>query len=164
MIQTDAAINPGNSGGPLVDSRGSVIGINTSIFTAGGGSLGMGFAIPINRGKLVLEEIQKYGRVREKWLGFTVTDITPQAAAALGLSQKEGLLVREIQLDSPADKAGLKPGDLITAVNGTKVGTAQEANRLIFGAKIGERITFELIRGGAEKRITLVLEEKPNET
>lgn len=164
MIQTDAAINPGNSGGPLVDSRGSVIGINTSIFTAGGGNLGMGFAIPINRGKWVLEEIQKYGRVREVWVGVTVTDVTPQAAAALGLLQKQGLLVREIQLDSPADNAGLKPGDLITAVNGTKVTTALEANRMIFGAKIGEKITFDVVRGGATKRVTVVLEEKPDET
>jgi serine protease Do len=164
MLQTDAAINPGNSGGPLVDSQGNVIGINTSIISASGGSLGMGFAIPINRGKWVLEEIQKYGRVREVWVGVTVMDITPQAAAALGLTQKQGLLVREIQLDSPADKAGLKPGDLITAVDGAKVTTALEANRMIFGSKIGERITFDVVRSTQTKRITVVLEEKPNET
>jgi S1-C subfamily serine protease len=124
----------------------------------------MGFAIPINRGKWVLEEIQKYGRVREVWVGVTVMDITPQAAAALGLTQKQGLLVREIQLDSPADKAGLKPGDLITAVDGAKVTTALEANRMIFGSKIGERITFDVVRSTQTKRITVVLEEKPNET
>jgi serine protease Do len=163
MIQTDAAINPGNSGGPLVDSRGNVVGINTSILTAGGGSIGMGFAIPINRGKWVLEEIQKYGRVREVWVGVTVMDITPQAAAAFGLSQRNGLLVREIQLDSPADKSGLKVGDLITAVNGAAVGTSYDANRVIFGAKIGDKIEFDIVRGGDTKKLTVVLAEKPNE-
>jgi serine protease Do len=164
MIQTDAAINPGNSGGPLVDSRGDVIGINTSIFTAGGrGNIGMGFAIPINRGKWVLEEIQKYGRVREVWVGVTVMDITPQAAAAFGLSHRNGLLVREIQLDSPADKSGLKVGDLITAVNGAQVRTSYDANRMIFGAKIGDKISFDVVRGSETKRLTVVLEEKSSE-
>jgi serine protease Do len=164
MIQTDAAINPGNSGGPLVDSRGDVIGINTSIFTAGGrGNIGMGFAIPINRGKWVLEEIQKYGRVREVWVGVTVMDITPQAAAAFGLSHRNGLLVREIQLDSPADKSGLKVGDLITAVNGAQVRTSYDANRMIFGAKIGDKINFDVVRGSETKRLTVVLEEKSSE-
>jgi serine protease Do/serine protease DegQ len=164
MIQTDAAINPGNSGGPLVDSRGRVVGINTSILSASGGNIGIGFAIPINRGKWVLEEIQKYGRVREVWVGVTVMDISPQAAAALRLTQTEGLLVHEIQLGSPADKSGLKPGDVIVAVNGAKVRTTQDANRKIFGSKIGEKIAFEVIREGRTKTLTIVLEEKPNET
>jgi serine protease Do len=165
MIQTDAAINPGNSGGPLVDSGGRVIGINTSIFSPrDGGNIGIGFAIPIDRGKWVLEEIQKYGRVREVWVGVTVMDINAQAAAALRIPQTEGLLIREIQLGSPADKAGLKPGDLIVAVNGAKVRTAHDANRTIFGSKIGEKITFDIIRNGKTKTVTIVLEEKPNET
>jgi serine protease Do len=165
MIQTDAAINPGNSGGPLVDSRGRVVGINTSIFTArGGGNIGIGFAIPINRGKWVLEEIQTYGRVREVWVGVTVMDVTPQAAATLSLPQAEGLLIREIQLGSPADKSGLKPGDLIVAVNGARVRTTHDANRRIFGSRIGEKIIFDIIREGDEKTITITLEERPNET
>ena len=164
MIQTDAAINPGNSGGPLVDSRGNVIGINTSIISPnGGGSVGMGFAIPINRGKWVLEEIREYGRVRKVWVGVTVEPITPQAAAAQGLSQDRGLLVQQLDLESPAHKAGMKPGDIITAVNGSKISTIFDANRLIFGSKIGEKIEFDVVRGRDTKRITVVLKEKPNE-
>jgi serine protease Do len=165
MIQTDAAINPGNSGGPLVDSRGRVVGINTSIIGGrDGGNIGIGFAIPINRGKWVLEEIQTYGRVREVWVGVTVMDITPQAAATLKLAQNEGLLVHEIQLGSPADKSGLKPGDVIVAVNGAQVKTTQDANRRIFGSKIGEKVTFDIIREGKTKNVSILLEEKPNET
>ncbi len=164
MIQTDAAINPGNSGGPLLDSRGDLIGINTFIFSAGGGgSLGMGFAIPINRGKWVLEEIQKYGRVRKVWVGITVREVTPEFATALDLEAKEGLLIREIQLESPADKAGLKPGDLITSVNGVGVSTTRDANRTIFGLKVGDRLTFDIMREGDIKQVTLVLEERQNE-
>jgi serine protease Do len=164
MIQTDAAINPGNSGGPLVDSRGHVIGINTFIFSTGsGGNLGMGFAIPINRGKWVLEEIQRYGRVREVWVGITVREVTPQFAAALELGSARGLLVREIQLESPADKAGVKPGDLITSVNGQPIATLQEANRMIFGLKVGDTLEFEIDRRGERESVTLELEERPNE-
>jgi serine protease Do len=164
MIQTDAAINPGNSGGPLIDSRGNVIGINSSIISPnGGGSIGMGFAIPINRGKWVLEEIREHGRVRSVWVGVTVEQVTPQAAAVMGLSRDRGLLVAQLELESPAHKAGMKPGDIITAVNGSKISTTAEANRLIFGAKIGERIEFEVARGNEIKRFTVVLAEKPNE-
>ena len=164
MIQTDAAINPGNSGGPLVDSRGNVIGINSSIISPnGGGSIGMGFAIPINRGKWVLEEIREHGRVRDVWVGVTVEPVTPQSAAVMGLSRDRGLLVQQLELESPAHKAGMKPGDIITGVNGSKISTVAEANRLIFGAKIGQKIDFEVARGSETKRFTVVLAEKPNE-
>ncbi len=164
MIQTDAAINPGNSGGPLVDSRGNVIGINTFIFSSGGGgNLGIGFAIPIDRGKWVLDEIQRYGRVRKVWVGITVREITPEYAAVLDLAHKRGLLIREIQLESPADKAGLKPGDLIVAVNGESVATTRDANRMIFGLKVGDRLTFDISRQRETKKISLELEEKRDE-
>ncbi len=164
MIQTDAAINPGNSGGPLLDSNGNIIGINTFIFSAGGGgSLGMGFAIPINRGKWVLDEIQRYGRVRKVWVGITVREITPELATVLNLDERKGLLIREIQLESPADKVGLKPGDLITSVNGVNVSTTRDANRTIFGLKVGDRLTFDISREGETRQFTLVLEERQNE-
>ena len=164
MIQTDAAINPGNSGGPLVNSRGQVVGINTFIFTAGsGGNLGMGFAIPINRGKWVLDEFKNYGKVRPIWVGLTVRDVTPELAMGLGLQASRGLLVRGIDEDSPADMAGLKMKDIIIAVNDKKVMSRQEANHVIFGAKIGDEQTFDVLRNGKERKIKLRLEEKPDE-
>ncbi|MEE9270529.1 MAG: trypsin-like peptidase domain-containing protein [Candidatus Krumholzibacteria bacterium] len=164
MIQTDAAINPGNSGGPLINSRGEVIGINTFIFSAGnGGNLGMGFAIPINRGKWVLEEFKNYGRVRAIWVGLVVRDITPELAAGLDLKVSRGLLVREIEEGAPADKAGLKAGDLIVAVNGQKVRTRKEANHIIFGSKIGDELVFDINRRGKNKVVKLKLAERPDD-
>jgi serine protease Do len=163
MIQTDAAINPGNSGGPLINSRGEVIGINTFIFSAGdGGNIGMGFAIPINRGKWVLAEIQEHGRVREAWLGIRVSTVTPELAAGLNLRHTRGLLIREIDHGSPAEKAGLRAGDLITAVNGEPVATSQDANRVIFGSRVGESLQFDIARKDKTRSIDVVLEEKPN--
>jgi len=164
MIQTDAAINPGNSGGPLVNSNGRVVGINTFIFSSGdGGNLGMGFAIPINQGKWIVDEIRNYGRVRDVWIGLTVRQVTPELATGLSLPADRGLLIREIELDSPADKAGLKPGDLIVAVNGVQVVSVYGANRTIFGSKIGDKLEFEIKRGGKTKRLSVELEEKPNQ-
>ena len=123
----------------------------------------MGFAIPINRGKWVLDEIQRYGRVRKVWVGITVREITPELATALNLDERKGLLIREIQLESPADKVGLKPGDLITSVNGVNVRTTRDANRTIFGLKVGDRLTFDISREGETRQFTLVLEERQNE-
>jgi serine protease Do len=164
MIQTDAAINPGNSGGPLVNSRGEVIAINTFIFAnRGGGNLGMGFAIPINRGKWVLSEIRGHGRIRDTWLGIRVSTITPELAAGLNLKRKRGLLIREIDHESPANKGGLRLGDLIIAVNDQKVTTSREANRIIYGSRIGETLTFKVLRQNKQHEIKVVLEEKPNE-
>ena len=163
MIQTDAAINPGNSGGPLVNSSGEVIGINSFIFSTGGGSLGMGFAIPINRGKWVLDEIEKYGRVRAVWVGIRARQVTPELAVGLDLKDPEGLLIDEIEHESPADKSGLRPGDQIVSVNGRKVVTVYEANRTIFGSKVGDRLNIDVIRRGKKKSVVLELEERPAE-
>ncbi len=164
MIQTDAAINPGNSGGPLVNSMGEVIGINTFIFAnRGGGNLGMGFAVPSNRGRWVLAEIQEHGRIRDAWLGIRVSTITPELAAGLNLDQKQGLLIREIDHGSPAEKASMRLGDLIIAVNGQKVVTSRQANRIIHGSRIGETLTFQILRQGKRRKIDVVLAERPEE-
>jgi serine protease Do len=164
MIQTDAAINPGNSGGPLINSKGEVIGINTFIFAnRGGGNLGMGFAVPSNRGKWVLAEIQEHGRIRDAWLGIRVSTITPELAAGLNLNQKQGLLIREIDHESPAEKADMRLGDLIIAVNGQKAVTSRQANRIIYGSRIGETLTFQILRQGKRRTIDVVLAERPDE-
>ena len=163
MVQTDAAINPGNSGGPLVNSRGEVVGINTFILSGGTGSnIGIGFAIPINRGKWIIDEIRNYGRVRDVWVGLTVSSVRPALAMQLGLQAKRGLLVRELEIDSPAYKSGLKPGDVIVQVNGAKVRSTYEANRVIFGSHIGDKLEFKVNRNGEHEEFTVVLEEKPN--
>lgn len=164
MIQTDAAINPGNSGGPLVNAEGEVIGINTFIFSsAGGGSIGLGFAIPANRGKWVLDEIRNHGRVRDAWLGIRVSTITPEYASGLDLSQTRGLLIRQIDHGSPAEKAGLRPGDIITAVDGVPVKNSRDANRIIFGSRIGDTLKFDIARKDKTRLIEVTLEERPNE-
>jgi serine protease Do len=113
MIQTDAAINPGNSGGPLVNGDGKVIGINTFIFTESGGSLGIGFAIPINVASRVVREILQYGEVRQIWIGLKAMEVTPYLAAYSGLTVARGLFVHEVEQGSPADRAGIRVGDSI---------------------------------------------------
>ena len=163
MIQTDAAINPGNSGGPLINSRGEVIGINTFIFSGGGGSIGMSFAIPINRGKWVLDEMVSYGRVRAVWVGITATSITPEIAIGLNLDVRRGVLINSIEDDSPAHKAGLRPGDLIQAVNGRPVTSVEAANRIIFGSRVGDELSFDVNRRGKKLHRTLALAERPSD-
>ncbi|MBM3286084.1 MAG: trypsin-like serine protease [Candidatus Eisenbacteria bacterium] len=162
MIQTDAAINPGNSGGPLVNGEGKVIGINTFIFTESGGSLGIGFAIPINVAERVVREILQYGEVRRIWIGLTVMEVTPYLAAYFNLREGHGLFVREIENDSPADRAGIVVGDLILAVNGESVSRLSQAQRLIFGAAVGDRITLSVERAGSRRDVQIRLEAVPS--
>ncbi len=161
MIQTDAAINPGNSGGPLINSRGQVIGINTMIFSQSGGNVGMGFAIPINRARRVMEEIVQYGRVRDVWLGMAATDITPEMQVALSLPTATGVLVQSIEQGGPADKAGLKVGDQIIAINGTTLDTRYQANRVIFGSGVGDVLAMKVNRKDALIDVKVTLEERP---
>jgi serine protease Do len=162
MIQTDAAINPGNSGGPLVNGHGEVIGINTFIFTESGGSLGIGFAIPINIAGRVVREILQYGAVRQVWTGIQVRPISPYIAAYYNITNARGLLVWELEEGSPADRAGVQVGDIIRKVNGEAVWTREQASRLIFGASVGDVITLAIERGGAPEEIKIRLEEHPS--
>jgi len=161
MIQTDAAINPGNSGGPLVNARGEVIGVNTFIFTKSGGSEGIGFAIPIDAAKRVVDEMIRYGRVRNVWIGVGTWDITPYLAERLGTTDRNGLYVASLEKGSPADKAGVKVGDIIRKVNGTPVGDVNEAYRALFGANVGDTITLTVERDGKLLPVRLVLQELP---
>jgi serine protease Do len=161
MIQTDAAINPGNSGGPLVNGLGEVIGINRFIFTRGGGSLGMGFAIPIDTAKRLLAEVKRYGRIRLAWSGLQVQPVTPYLASRLGIEKPGGLVVSRVDPKSPAVAAGLQVGDIIYKVNGEAVNTAEDAQRSIFGAGVGDRVRLDLEHQGKPATVNIVLAESP---
>ena len=162
MIQTDAAINPGNSGGPLVNAKGEVIGVNTFIFTKSGGSEGIGFAIPIDAAKHVVDEIIKYGRVRNVWIGVATWELTPYVAERLQTTDRKGLYVATVDKGSPADKAGVRVGDIIRKVNGTEVSDGNEAYRVIFGAGVGDTIGLTLEREGKLFTVKLLLAEAPD--
>jgi serine protease Do len=164
LIQTDAAINPGNSGGPLVNSIGDVIGINAAIFSHSGGSEGIGFAIPSNRAKWVVEEILEYGEVRPAYMGMTGMDITPAAAAAMDLESARGVLVKEIYDDGPAHKAGIRPGDLMISINGIELRNIEHVNDVVFPARVDDELTIVIERKGERKTVTLVLEERREDT
>ena len=162
MIQTDAAINPGNSGGPLLNARGEVIGVNTFIFSkGGGGSIGIGFAIPIDAAKRVVDEILKYGKVRNVWIGVRTWELTPYVAERLGTTDRNGLYVSVVEKGSPADKAGMKVGDIIRKVNGISIRDVNEAYRAIFGASVGDTITLTVDRDTKQITFRLLLEEEP---
>jgi len=163
LIQTDAAINPGNSGGPLVNSDGEVIGINAAIFSRGGGSEGIGFAIPINRVKWVVDEILTYGRVRPVYMGMTGIDITPELAAGLNLTNTQGVLVRDIYEDGPAYRAGIRAGDLLISIRNIDLRDIEHANQVVFPARVGDKLDIVIDRKGKQKKVTLVLEERPDD-
>jgi len=163
MIQTDAAINPGNSGGPLVNSAGQVIGINTFIITQSGGSMGIGFAIPVNRVKYIMEEVNTYGRIREIWIGLGVQELTPVLARSIGLETSRGVLISQVDEGSPADKAGLKRRDVIIELNSQRVRNYDGARRAIFGAGIGDVLEFKVLRDGEEHLVSVQVEEAPAE-
>ncbi|AAC07399.1 DegQ family serine endoprotease [Aquifex aeolicus] len=158
FIQTDAAINPGNSGGPLINVEGEVIGINTAIIA---GAQGLGFAIPINLAKWVMEQIIEHGKVIRGWLGVVIQDITPDISEALGI--KEGVLVAQVVPGSPADKAGLKVGDVIVEVNGKKIEDARDLQFTIMKMKPGTKAVLKVIRNGKEKEITVIIGQYPEE-
>ncbi|HEV8480494.1 MAG TPA: trypsin-like peptidase domain-containing protein [Candidatus Eisenbacteria bacterium] len=164
MIQTDAAINPGNSGGPLVNALGQVIGVNTFIFTRSGGSVGIGFAVPINTVKRLLDEVHKYGRIRAVWAGFQVQPLTAYLANRLGLDKPGGLVVTRVEPNSPATAADLRVGDVLRSVNGKQVNTAEEAQRVLFGSGVGDHVTLQVERNGKRRSVQLTFGEMPQQS
>jgi len=164
MIQTDAAINPGNSGGPLVNGDGEVIGINTFIFTQGGGSLGIGFAIPINLARRILDEVVKYGRVRAAWPGMQVQEVTAALAQRLGFPEPGGLVATRVESGGPADQAGVKVGDRVRSVNGVPIRTVEDAQRAIYGAGVGDKLKLGIERDGHARSVEITLVEAPRES
>ncbi|KPL03999.1 MAG: hypothetical protein AMJ90_02420 [candidate division Zixibacteria bacterium SM23_73_2] len=163
MIQTDAAINPGNSGGPLVNARGEVIGINTFIFTTSRGSEGIGFAIPINKAKRVLYDLIQFGKVNKSWAGVKVQNLTPLLAQSLNLDRAKGVIITDVYPDSPAEKKGLKRGDVITSVNEKKVKDSFDWEDLTTYSKPGERLEISYIRKGEVKKIQFKTEKLDTE-
>lgn len=158
FIQTDAAINPGNSGGPLVNIKGEVIGINTAILAEG---QGLGFAIPINLAKWVADQLIEKGRVVRGWLGVVIQDITPEMAESLGV--KEGIIIAQIMPGSPADKAGLKVGDILVEIDGQKIVEVRDLQFRIMRTQPGKEVNLKVIRDGKEVGIKVKVGEMPEE-
>ena len=161
MIQTDAAINPGNSGGPLVNARGEVIGINAFIFTSSRGSEGVGFAIPINRAKAVLNDLINVGEVVKAWVGMRLTRITPIVAEGLGLDLKSGLIVASVDEMSPAKKAGVQPGDAVLQVGKEKIQKLSDWEEIVTYARVGKPLNVVVLRGSDTLDINLLPDELP---
>jgi serine protease Do len=161
FIQTDASINPGNSGGPLIDSRGAVVGINSAIFSQSGGSIGIGFAIPINLAKTVLVQLRDRGAVVRGYLGVAVRPVTPEAAESAGLGEARGAVVESVVEDSPAARAGVKAGDVIVAVNDQQVAAPPELTRRIAGTPPGTRVELSVVRNRRQVKVPVELGQLP---
>jgi serine protease Do len=153
FVQTDAPINPGNSGGPLVNARGQVVGINSVIFSRTGGSVGIGFSIPVNLAKSVFTQLAAKGYVERGWLGVTIQELTPALVKSLGLSDGHGALVAQVTPDSPAAKAGVKQGDVIVSVAGRQVARSADLPPLVANLEPGRPVALSVIRDG--KPVTL---------
>ena len=163
FIQTDAAINPGNSGGALVNIRGELIGINTAIFSKSGGYMGIGFAIPTNMAKAVMDSIKKDGKVVRGWLGVSIQDISPSLARQFGIKENAGALVSDVMEKSPAEKAGLKRGDVIVQYQGNPVDNPGHLRNAVAQTKIGTRVKMMVIRDKKEIPIEVLIGEQPRD-
>jgi serine protease Do len=159
FLQTDASINPGNSGGPLVDTLGRLVGINTAIISPTGANLGIGFAVPASLAKGVMESIIAKGKVVRGYLGVIIQPLTPELAKAMELPSEDGALVGDVQDDSPAQKAGLQAGDVITAVNGAKVDDARHLRLMIAQLAPGTKVSLTTLRDGKEKTFDATLQD-----
>jgi Do/DeqQ family serine protease len=159
FIQTDASINPGNSGGALVDLQGRLVGINTAILAPGGGNVGIGFAVPINMARDVMEQLIRYGQARHGRIGVAIQDLTPELARALGTRYTEGALVARVERDSPAQRAGLRASDLIVAVNGSPIHNAAELRNRVGLAQIGDEVQLTIDRGGGVHTLQVRIEQ-----
>jgi serine protease Do len=153
FIQTDASINPGNSGGPLINTRGQAVGINAAIFSQSGGSVGIGFAIPVNQAKSVVTQLVASGRVTRGWLGVTIQPLTAELAKGFNVTEGTGALVAGVQDGSPAARAGVKAGDIITHYDGQKVATSADLPKLVAATAVGRQVPVTVVREG--KKVAL---------
>jgi len=161
FIQTDAAINPGNSGGALIDVQGNLVGINTAIYSRSGGSMGIGFAIPVATAKQVLEGIVKEGRVTRGWIGVEPNELSPELAQTFGVKANRGVIITGVLQGGPAARAGMRPGDVILQVDGKPVAHVPELLTMVAGLKPGVPSTFVLQRGDATLELKIVPDLRP---
>jgi serine protease DegQ len=161
FIQTDAAINFGNSGGALIDTSGNLLGINSAIYSQTGGSVGIGFAIPVSTAKTVLEAIIKDGAVVRGWIGIETQDITPELAESFGLARDKGAIIAGVVRDGPADRAGIRPGDILLAVGGQPVASTNETLNVIAQLPPGRKATMTVMRKNREAAIDVNVARRP---
>ncbi|SHH40343.1 Do family serine endopeptidase [Massilia sp. CF038] len=161
FIQTDAAINFGNSGGALIDSNGHLLGINSAIYSQSGGSVGIGFAIPVSTAKTVMDGIIKHGQVVRGWIGIESQDITPELAESFGLDKESGTIIAGVVRNGPADKAGIKPGDILLTVAGKPVANTSEMLNLIAQLQPGQKATMTVMRNHREAAIDVDVAKRP---
>jgi serine protease Do len=164
FIQTDASINPGNSGGPLFNMAGEVVGINTAIFSQGGGNIGIGFAIPVNLVKNLVPELETKGTVTRGWLGVSVQPLTPDLARSLGLDKEHGALVGDVVAQGPAEKAGIKRGDVIVSYNGKKIEESATLPALVASTPVGKTVPVQILRDGKNQTINVGIAKLNDQT
>jgi Do/DeqQ family serine protease len=160
FIQTDASINPGNSGGALVNLHGELVGINSAILSRSGGNIGIGFAIPVNMVKGVMDQLIKYGQVKRGILGVNIYNVTPDIAKEFGLTESSGALVAGVAPGSAADRAGVKTGDIITSINGAAMRDAGELRNTIGMLRVGDKVEIGLLRDGKPHKVTALIAER----
>lgn len=163
FIQTDAAINFGNSGGALVDTNGHLLGINSAIYSQTGGSVGIGFAIPVSTAKTVLDSIVKHGQVVRGWIGIESQDITPELAESFGLGRSSGAIIAGVVRGGPADRAGMRPGDILVAVGGKTVANTSEMLNLIAQLEPGEKAPLRILRKNRESTLDVTVGKRPRQ-
>jgi serine protease Do len=163
FLQIDAAINQGNSGGPTFSTDGSVIGINTAIFSPSGGSVGIGFAIPSNLAKPIIAELKEQGRVDRGWLGVSIQEVTPDLMQGLGLGSDEGALIASVQEGSPAAQAGLQSGDVVVGFGGHKIASPRDLSRVVADTASGTTVPVTIVRDGHEETLDVTIAEMKDE-
>jgi serine protease DegQ len=161
FIQTDAAINPGNSGGALVDSTGNLIGVNAAIFSRNGGSMGIGFAIPVSLARQVMQQIIQTGSVTRGWIGVEVDDLSAEMADSYKLTNAKGVLIAGVVRGGPADRAGVRPGDILVAVNGKAVPNPSAMLNVVAAVQPGSQATLKLLRNGDPVALKLTVGKRP---